>query len=112
LEDDRSAGEALAFVLRDWGAEVVVAANGRELTDAIGERVAQARWIIADYHLGDSLNGVTVARLISADAPNARVLVLTGSPSRSIEQEAARAGFKLLSKPVPADIILSWLQHI
>ncbi len=111
LEDDAGAGEALAILLRDWGAEVVLGADGAAVVAALGQRVTQARWLITDYHLGETTNGVAVARQIKADAPATRVLVLTGSTHGQAERDAAEAGFEIMSKPVPADTILAWLER-
>lgn len=112
LEDDVSAREALAFVLKDWGAEVAAGVDGAALIAGLDGRAGQIRWLITDYNLGDGhLNGVAAARLIARQTANLRVLVLTGSVGATAEREAADAGFELLRKPVPAETIVAWLER-
>jgi two-component system, sensor histidine kinase len=111
LEDDPGAGEALALVLRDWGAEVALAGNGGALAERLGDRLAEARWIITDFHLEGGADGVNAALQIIAHAPAARVLVLTGSVSGAVERAADAAGFAAMRKPVPANDILAWLSQ-
>jgi CheY-like chemotaxis protein len=110
LEDDDSAREALALLLGDWGAEVAHGIDGAALVAGLDGRTAQARWLITDYNLGASPNGVAAARLIVQRVPHIRVLVLTGSVGATAEREAADAGFEILRKPVPPETILAWLE--
>jgi CheY-like chemotaxis protein len=111
LEDDPSASEALALLLQDWGAEVVLGVDAVAAMAAVAARTEQLRWIITDYHLGPGADGVSAARLIATIAPKARVLVLTGAPSPQVERHATSAGFEILSKPAPAETILAWLER-
>lgn len=111
LEDDESARQALAFLLRDWGAEVAEGVDGAVVMATLDGRAARARWLITDYNLGKNSNGVSAARGIVQQAPHIRVLVLTGSTGSNAEREAADAGFELLRKPVPPETILAWLER-
>jgi DNA-binding NtrC family response regulator len=111
IEDDINAAEALAMLLSDWGAEVVHAARADAAGEALKGRLAQVRWIITDYDLGPSPKGVAQARALTAEAPNARVLVLTGSGGAPAQRDAAEAGYEIMQKPAPAKAILAWLER-
>lgn len=111
IEDDQSAGEALAMVLEDWGADVMLITGPADARSDEDARLRQARWIITDCQAGAARDGITLAGQFAADAPSARVLVLTGSVKKSSEQDARAAGFEVMSKPAPVEAILAWLEH-
>lgn len=110
VEDDAAAAEALLLILRDWGAEVVHGA-GVEVVDAIQDRLDDVRWIITDFHLGQNENGISLVKRLRAGAPNARVLVLSGSFTGRATAEASQAGFDVMQKPARAKAIIEWLER-
>src|SRR5262249_53138101 len=105
IEDDPSAADALELVLRDWGAEVLIAAEPQQLLDRLGPRIAELEYVIADYDLGDGAGGVEAAQRLIAKAPQARVLVLSGA-FRSGAPAARAAGFSFMAKPARAGAII------
>lgn len=111
LEDDAASAEALAMILRDWGAEVAHAAHGRELTRALNGRSHSIRFVIADFNLGDGPDGVSLAQQVANLAPQSRVLVLSGSFHGRASAAAQDAGFTFMRKPARADAILAWLEQ-
>ena len=82
IEDEPTSAEALAMILRDWGAEVAVGADSGDIAAQLGPRVAQIGWIITDFNLGDGPDGITQVDRITSSAPEARVLVLSGELNR------------------------------
>lgn len=111
IEDDPSSAEALAFILRDWGADVVHGTDNAAVMAAIGPRLADLRWIITDFNLGNELDGVTLVQRLKQSAPVARVLVLSGSFHGRASAAAEKAGFELMQKPARADAIVAWLER-
>jgi DNA-binding NtrC family response regulator len=111
IEDDAAAAESLLLILRDWGAEVVHGQHGEAVTAALGPRFAEVRWIITDFHLGSETDGVTLVKRLRNSAPDARVLVLSGSFSGRATAEAALAGFEVMQKPARAKAIIDWLER-
>jgi ActR/RegA family two-component response regulator len=110
IEDDPSSAEALALILRDWGAEVAHAASDAAL-DGHKARLAETRWIITDFHLGAGPDGVTLVQRLAGLAPQARVLVLSGSFHGRATAAAAEAGFEVMQKPARAEAIVAWLER-
>jgi DNA-binding response OmpR family regulator len=110
IEDDPTSAEALAFILRDWGADVLHAATDRAV-DAMAPRFAELRWIITDFHLGAGPNGVTLVQRLATLAPQARILVLSGSFHGRASAEAADAGFDVMQKPARAVTFVGWLER-
>ena len=111
IEDDPSAAEALTLILQDWGAEVLVADDAREVERMLGTRGYQLQWIITDFDLGDREDGVSGAQRLLKLAPQARVLVLSGSFRGRGISAARKAGFQLMPKPAQAKAIVGWLER-
>jgi DNA-binding NtrC family response regulator len=111
IEDDSGSAEALSLILRDWGAEVAHGADGAGAEAALGGRVADVRWIITDFHLGRGPDGVTLVKRLTQSAPQARVLVLSGSFHGRATDAATLAGFEVMQKPARAEAIVAWLER-
>lgn len=110
IEDDPSSSEALELILRDWGAEVLVARDEQALS-ALDGRTSDLRAIITDFHLGRGPDGVTLVRRLIEVAPQARVLVLSGSFHGRATTAAELAGFEVMQKPARAAAIVDWLER-
>jgi DNA-binding NtrC family response regulator len=110
VEDDAAAAEALQLILRDWGAEVIHGATGDAIAAANG-RLGDVGWIITDFHLGKGENGISLVKRLRKAAPEARVLVLSGSFSGRATADAAQAGFDVMQKPARAKAIIEWLER-
>ncbi|MGE0596380.1 MAG: response regulator [Hyphomonadaceae bacterium] len=110
IEDDAAAADALTLLLKDLGAEVVRGVRQEDLSQALGARASSVRWIITDFDIGPHENGVALAGRLAADAPDARVLVLSGDDHRAAAA-ASSAGFDIMSKPANAEAIALWLER-
>jgi DNA-binding NtrC family response regulator len=111
IEDDPGSAEALALILRDWGAEVLHGANSEGVAAALGRYASDVRWIITDFHLGAGPDGVTLVQTLARSAPQARILVLSGSFHGRATAAAADAGFEVIQKPARAEAIVAWLER-
>ena len=111
IEDEPASADALSLVVRDWGAQVTVGTSAKAVVDQLGPRVAEVGWIITDFNLGAGPNGVAGIGDITNAAPDARVLVLSGSMHGQAEASAARAGYAYMQKPARAESIVSWLER-
>ena len=110
LEDDTASAEAMQIILRDWGADVVHGADAENVASTAGSRASSARIIITDFHLPIS-DGVAAAKQLRERAPNAHVLVLSGSLSNDARRAAKGAGYAFMSKPAPTRDIIAWLER-
>lgn len=111
IEDDPQSGEALALILRDWGAEVARCESAESVDAEMGERWSELACIITDFHLGRGPDGVTLVQRLTRLAPRARVLVLSGSFHGRATAAAARAGLEVMQKPARAEAIVAWLER-
>jgi DNA-binding NtrC family response regulator len=110
LEDDNASAEAMQIILRDWGADVVHGADAENVVSAAGSRASSALIIITDFHL-PAADGVSAAKLLRKRAPNARVLVLSGSLNNDAKRAAKGAGYAFMPKPAPRRDIIAWLER-
>lgn len=111
IEDEPTSAEALALILRDWGAEVAVGADPNDIADQLGPRVSEIGWIITDLDLGTGPDGLARVGRIASSAPEARVLVLSGALDRRSAVAASKAGFEVMDKPARPDKIVAWLER-
>ncbi len=110
LEDHDASAEAMEIVLRDWGADVVNGADAEDVASAAGTRASSAHVIITDFHLS-AADGVAAASQLRKRAPNARVLVLSGSLNNDARRAAKGAGYTFMQKPAPTRDIIAWLER-
>ena len=104
LEDDELVRRATERMLRRFGAEVLVGAGSAEALAAISERRLTPSCVIADYWLNSREDGLAaVAALRQAARAPLRGLIITGDVSDSVASEVAKAGLRLLRKPVNVD---------
>jgi DNA-binding NtrC family response regulator len=111
IEDEPAAADALAMIVRDWGADVAVGADAKTIAEQLGSRVNEVGWIITDFNLGPGPDGVTLVQEFAAAAPGAKVLVLSGSFHGRATVAAAKAGYEIMQKPARAEKIVSWLER-
>jgi two-component system, sensor histidine kinase len=109
IDDDKSVSDAMATLLRAWGATVVCASDGDALLHALSERRPDA--VITDRNLGGTADGFTVLKQLETywggTLPS---LVLTGDYNVSDQEQANSTGRRVLHKPVWAETLLAALQ--
>ena len=111
IEDEPASADALAMIIRDWGASVAVGADPKTIAEQLGSRVSEVGWIITDFNLGSGPDGITLVQKFAAAAPGAKVLVLSGSFHGRAAAAAAKAGYEIMQKPARAEKIVSWLER-
>lgn len=111
IEDEPASADALALIVRDWGADVAVCSDARAIAEQLGSRLSEVGWIITDYNLGPGPDGVTLVQEFASVAPDAKILVLSGAFSRQATLAAVKAGYEIMQKPARAEMIVSWLER-
>ncbi len=111
LEDDELVRRATERMLRRFGAEVVAGTNSNEVLGVMAARRLTPSCVVADYWLNRHESGLSAAAAVrEAVAAPLHGLIVTGDLSREIAEEVARAGFRLLRKPVDVDSFLAALR--
>jgi two-component system CheB/CheR fusion protein len=102
VEDDADAAETFALLLRGWGHDVQVAADGEQAVAAARDRPPDA--VLLDLHLGDGPDGLEVAHRLRDEAGlrQTRVLAVTGHPPGEAATGGAGELDGVLVKPVDA----------
>jgi PAS domain S-box-containing protein len=86
-------------LLRQWGAEVIVAAGGEQAIAALGERVPNA--VLVDYHLdGGETGDAVVTRLREYLGHEVPAIMITADRSEHCQSALRVLGMPVLNKPV------------
>lgn len=107
LEDDDLVRRATERMLRRFGAEVVTGRGSHDVLTAISSQELTPSCVIADYWLSREEDGLTAAHAVrnAAGAPIHGIIV-TGDLSEEVADNVAKAGFRLLRKPVDVNSFL------
>jgi signal transduction histidine kinase/CheY-like chemotaxis protein len=101
IDDDATARDALAGLLRQWGCEVSAVATAAEARASLDR--AAPRLIICDYHLAAGELGTTVVQQLRAAAGHApTAAILSADVTQPLRDAAAANGLHLWHKPLNA----------
>jgi two-component system, sensor histidine kinase len=102
VEDDAAVRTAIASLLQSWG-WAVSAFDGADTVLALAaeQALGEVQLLVVDYRLQGALSGIDVIDRLRSAGITAPALVVTGSASAGLEQEARERGVPVLSKPVP-----------
>lgn len=98
VDNDPMALEALTGVLRGWGCEVEVVADGMQAAAVLEIRPC-AMWLF-DYHLDDGDTGVALHARLTERFGARPTLILSADGTAEVRRETFDVGLALLSKPV------------
>ncbi len=108
VDDNKALAENLAEILRDEGAEVVIANQGAEALRLISSTQFDA--LITDMRM-PVMDGAGLLKALRAVDPGLPVLVMTAYTGESDLQDARHSGvLAVLPKPVPIAQLLSLVQ--
>lgn len=97
IDDDESITDLLRMVLQRRGYEVEAANDAEEALARVRPGVRQV--ILCDVRM-PGMDGLALAGRIRAIAPDARIVLMTGSTTGRIDEEAQNAGvMRVLYKP-------------
>lgn len=101
VDNDPDILDAMAGLLKSWGADVVIATSADLALAEIIEMDRRPDLIVADYHLEGGANGVNAIQEINAEFEKPiPAIVLTSDQSAQLRQSLKEAGLPLLNKPV------------
>ncbi|WP_256644891.1 PAS-domain containing protein [Thermomonas paludicola] len=111
VDNEASAREALATVLRGWGCQTLAVGNDAQASAALSEAPFDL-WIF-DYHLDDGDDGVALhARLRARFACTTSCLILSADQTGAVRSAAQDAGLPLLMKPLRPLALKSMLDRV
>jgi len=104
IDDESAVLEGMHALLAGWGAEVLGSATGDDVVAAIHAAGKMPVFLIVDHRLGDGANGIAVAQRIRRELdPEIPALLVTGSITPELAEQARAAGLEFMLKPVTAD---------
>lgn len=108
VEDDPTQARALSSLLKRWGCESVVASGLAEARETLLEAERMPALILADYRVRGEKTGVEVIELLNhSSGIQIPAIIITGDTEPARLAQAARSGFRLLSKPVDSAELFS-----
>ncbi len=105
FDDDASSCELMEAYLYSLGCEVQCFTDARKGLAAF--RAKPTDVVLTDVNMPDSINGLTLLKLLKEESPLIEVIVITGSADMDVAIEALRLGaFDFLEKPISqADLV-------
>ncbi len=106
IDDEAAVVQGMEVLLSGWGAQVLGSATGDDVVAAVHEAGRMPDLLIVDHRLGAGANGIEVAqRIRQALDPEIPALLVTGSITPDLAEQARAAGLTFMLKPVtPTDL--------
>ncbi|WP_395666681.1 hybrid sensor histidine kinase/response regulator [Methylocella sp.] len=102
IDNDMRLRNALAALLRSWGAIVIEVRSPKAAIAALRAARKSPRLVIADYHLDDGLTGADALRMMrDAFGEKLPALIMSSDSSEELRRSLQRDGLSFLSKSAP-----------
>jgi CheY-like chemotaxis protein len=101
IDDEEQIVEGMKALLSGWGAQVIGSTSGHDVIDAVHALGRLPDLLIVDYRLGNGDIGLDVARQLREELdPEIPAILVTGSITPELGEQARAAQFEFLLKPV------------
>lgn len=113
LDDNPSVIGATTSLLKNWKCSVVNGLQLDDILDTINHNDFHMNVLMADYDLKSDINGVDAARIIKRETgQDFFTIIISGTSSPEINQNARENGFYFLRKPVKPAKLRALLTHL
>jgi signal transduction histidine kinase len=103
IDDEAAIVAGMKVLLTGWGADVLGSATGDDVIAAVHQAGSMPSLLIVDHRLGAGENGIEVAqRIRQALDPEIPAILVTGSITPDLAEQARAAGLEFMLKPVTA----------
>ncbi len=110
VDDEESICRSLGGILSDEGYEVLVATSGEEALKVLKEDVSSL--VLLDIWL-PGIDGIEVLKLIKAEFPGLRVIMMSGHGTIETAVRATKLGaFDFIEKPLSLDKVVLIVNHV
>lgn len=104
IDDEDAIVDGMKALLTGWGATVFGSTTGDDVVAAVHESGQLPDLLIVDYRLGNSENGIEVAQRLRQELdPEIPAILVTGSTTGDLSDQARANRFEFLLKPVLPD---------
>jgi CheY-like chemotaxis protein len=98
VDNDGAILDGMQALLGQWGIEALKARNSAEATILCGQSGIDT--VLADYHLGDGVDGIELLRRLCARMSTLSAALISADHDADLMLAARHAGFPLLHKPL------------
>ena len=113
IDDEPAIVEGMKVLLSRWGVEVIGSLTGEDVIAAVHAKERMPDLIIADYRLGENLNGTQVIEQLRSELdPEIPAILITGSSAPERVSEADSRRYKFLLKPVQPEMLRASLDAL
>jgi signal transduction histidine kinase len=104
IDDEDAIVDGMKALLSGWGATVFGSTTGDDVVAAVHQSGQLPDLLIVDYRLGNSENGIEVAQRLRQELdPEIPAILVTGSTTGDLSEQARAHRFEFLLKPVLPD---------
>ncbi|WP_158277607.1 PAS domain-containing sensor histidine kinase [Opitutus sp. ER46] len=113
VEDDPAVRRVTTAMLLRFGYKVLVSANGPQALEVWSKRSFPIQVLITDVVLPEGMNGLVLARRLTAVAPELKVIVMSGYNVEMMEAGSdGLYGYTFLQKPVNSRTLASAIRAV
>ena len=109
IDDEETYRKQLGLILTAEGHEVQTASTAKEGLESGFHFCPDV--LIADWRLLDQVNGLEIAKQLSAANPKLQVIMITGYTTSEMKEEAGINLFQVLEKPFELDDFLDSVRN-
>ena len=100
VEDDQQVRAATAVTLINLGCKVIEAEDGSSALEILSKRSSDIDLVLSDIVMPNGMSGIDLAKQITVDHPQIKILLTSGYPDRIAAQGEIKAmDIELLAKP-------------
>jgi FixJ family two-component response regulator len=107
IDDDDAVRDSTRALLESYGYEVRDHASAESFLNDNGHK---PQCLLVDQHM-PGMTGLDMLEHLRAKGDKTPALMMTGRSDPTLEPRATRIGVKLLHKPVPEDLLISWIEQ-
>ncbi|HTD90602.1 MAG TPA: ATP-binding protein, partial [Burkholderiales bacterium] len=101
IDDEEQIVDGMKVLLSGWGAQVIGSITGDDVLAAVHESGRMPDLMIVDFRLGNGENGIEVAQRLRQELdPEIPAILVTGSITPDLNDQARSNNFEFLLKPV------------
>jgi len=109
VEDDELVRAVIRDILEQAGLHVIEACDGIEALRACRTHPGQVDLVLSDVVM-PKLGGAELARTLAVDAPNTKVIYMSGYPNRALPGGRSHDLGPVLQKPFTPEQLLDWIR--
>lgn len=112
VEDEDEVLDFLCYILSENGYSVFKACNGQEALELFKKEEGDFNLIMSDFIM-PGINGLELARLLTADQPNIEVIISSGYTEDKVNRDLIRKnGYAFINKPYDVQKVLKKIKEV